>query len=225
MEKTIQKIIFDCLSHFILLSILLFLPAWSLSFWQAWLYLFAFLVPTTLITLYLAKHNLKLLESRLKTGPFAEKEKSQKIIQGFATLFTIGMLIIPGLDFHYHWSTVTISVVVISDLFIVAGFLIVFFVFKENSYTSAVIEVKEDQQVISTGPYRIVRHPMYSGAIMIFVFTPLALGSLIALPFVIPLILVIVARLLDEEKYLQKNLNGYEEYSQKTPFRLVPYIW
>jgi protein-S-isoprenylcysteine O-methyltransferase Ste14 len=113
----------------------------------------------------------------------------------------------------------------IADGFVALGFLLVFLVFRENSYTSAVIEVAQDQKVIDTGPYRLVRHPMYSGASLLLLFTPLALGSWVALPLAVGLILVVVVRLREEEKFLSANLNGYEAYRQRIRYRLVPLIW
>jgi protein-S-isoprenylcysteine O-methyltransferase Ste14 len=113
----------------------------------------------------------------------------------------------------------------LGDIFVLLGLLIVFLVFKENSYAAGVIEVGKGQKVISTGPYAIVRHPMYTGALLMLCFVPLALGSWWGLVFVFPMFIVIVFRLLDEEKFLSKNLPGYEGYRQKTRYRLVPLVW
>ena len=178
-----------------------------------------------LITAYLIKFDQKLLASRVQAGPTAETQKVQQVIQSLAGLFFIGLFIVPGLDFRFHWSTVPPVVSWISNGFVVLGFYIVFLVFKENSYTSAVIEVSNAQKVIATGPYSVVRHPMYAGAILLLLFVPLALGSWVAIPFPLPLILVVVVRLLEEEKFLLANLSGYEAYRQKVRYRLVPFIW
>jgi protein-S-isoprenylcysteine O-methyltransferase Ste14 len=105
------------------------------------------------------------------------------------------------------------------------GFYFVYRVFKENSFTSALIEVQAEQHVITTGPYAVVRHPMYAGALLMMAATPVALGSWVALPFLLPLVAVIVARLLDEEKLLAQELPGYEAYRQRVPHRLVPRVW
>ena len=115
--------------------------------------------------------------------------------------------------------------VVMADVFVVLGLLIVFIVFKENSFTSAVIEVNEGQKVISTGPYGVVRHPMYAGALLMLLFTPLALGSFWGLLAFIPMLLVISLRVVEEEKFLSKNLSGYDEYCRKVRYRLIPFIW
>jgi protein-S-isoprenylcysteine O-methyltransferase Ste14 len=203
----------------------LFLSAWTVRYWQAWVYLAAFFIPVVFITLDLTKHDMKLLERRLSVGPTAEKRTGQKIIQTFANIFFIGMIILPGFDHRFHWSFVSPSIVALSDVFVVAGFIIVHLVFRENSFTSATIEIGAGQAVVSSGPYRFVRHPMYVGGAVIIVFTPLALGSYWALLSSIPLVMVIIARLLDEESFLKKNLAGYEEYCRKVKYRLVPFLW
>jgi protein-S-isoprenylcysteine O-methyltransferase Ste14 len=209
----------------IVLGVLLFVPAWSVDFWQAWVFLFIFSIAVVAITLYLLKNDPKLIEGRLKAGPYAEKEKNQKIIQTFASLFFILLIVVPALDHRFHWSDVPIHFVLVGDIFVLLGFLIVFLVFKENSYAVGVIEVGKGQKVISTGPYAVVRHPMYSGALLMLCFVPLALGSWWGLIFIFPMFFVIVLRLLDEEKFLSKNLPGYKEYRQKTRYRLVPFVW
>ncbi|HUX77905.1 MAG TPA: isoprenylcysteine carboxylmethyltransferase family protein [Anaerolineae bacterium] len=209
----------------LVLVLALFISAGSLSFWQAWVFLAVFSVCTILITAYLIKYDQELLASRVKAGPIAETQKSQQIIQSLVSLFFIGLFIVTGLDFRFHWSDVPPVVSLISDGFVVLGFFIVFLVFRENSYTSAIIEVSNEQKVIASGPYSVVRHPMYAGAILLLIFSPLALGSLVAIPCPVPLILVVAARLLEEERFLLANLSGYAEYRQKVRYRLVPFIW
>jgi protein-S-isoprenylcysteine O-methyltransferase Ste14 len=225
MSNLIAKTILGFLFLMLVLALVLFLSAGSLSFWLAWVYLGVFALCTILITAYLIKYDQKLLAGRVKAGPVAETQKSQQIIQSLASLFFIGLFIVPGLDFRFHWSQVPQVVSLISDGLVALGFIIVFLVFRENSYTSAIIEVSEEQKVISSGPYRIVRHPMYAGAALLLIFTPLALGSWVALPFPLPLILVVAVRLLEEEKFLLQNLTGYTEYRQNVHYRLIPFIW
>jgi protein-S-isoprenylcysteine O-methyltransferase Ste14 len=209
----------------LVLALALFIPAGALSFWQAWAYLAVFSVCTILITVYLIKYDPKLLASRVKAGPTSETQKSQRIIQSLAGLFFVGLFIVPGLDFRFHWSEVPPVVSLISDGFVALGFLIVFLVFRENSYSSAIIEVSPEQKVITSGPYGVVRHPMYAGAILLLIFTPPALGSWVAIVCPLPLILVVAARLLEEEKYLVTNLSGYAAYRQRVHYRLLPFIW
>ena len=207
------------------LAALLFLPAWTLHYWQAWTFLAVFSVAVLAITLYLVKKDPKLLERRLKAGPRAEKERTQRIIQLVATIAFVTVVVFPPIDHRFAWSTVPAYVSIAGDLLVFLGLLIVFFVFKENTFTSAVIEVDAQQKVVATGPYALIRHPMYAGALVMFVGTPLALGSLWGLLTIVPITVVIVLRLLDEEKFLARNLPGYSDYSDKIGYRLLPYIW
>ena len=203
----------------------LFLPAWTLNFWQAWVYLSIFAAASALITVYLWKCDHKLLESRLKAGPRAEKEATQKSIQALASLAFIGTLVLPSLDRRFLWSHVPLVCVIAGDVLVALGFLVVFFVYKVNTFTSATIEVAPGQRVISTGPYAFVRHPMYAGALVMLFATPIALGSWWGILMAIPMTLVIVLRLLDEEKFLLRSLPGYAEYCIKVRFHLAPHIW
>ena len=225
MSSLIVKSILGLVFLLVVLALALFISAGSVSFWQAWVYLVVWAVCVILITLYLVKYDQRLLASRVTAGPVAETQKSQQVIQSLASLFFIGLFIVPGLDYRFHWSNVPPIVSLICDGLVALGFYFVFLVFKENSYTSGIIEVAKEQTVISTGPYSIVRHPMYAGAGILLIFTPVALGSWVAIPFPLPLILVIVVRLLEEEKFLVANLPGYAEYQQKVRYRLIPFVW
>lgn len=208
-----------------LLGLILFLCAGSIRFWQAWLYLGLFGGSCLLITLYLMNKDLDLLQRRLTAGPAGEKTAKQKIIQTFASLSFLAIMAVPGLDQRFGSAQVPLWLTLTGDVFVVAGFYVVFLVFKANTYTSALIETAENQTVISTGPYALVRHPMYSGALLMLLFTPLALNSYHALPFFLPLLAVIIFRLLDEEKFLSANLPGYKEYCAKVRYRLIPGLW
>ncbi len=207
------------------LGILLFVPAWTFNFWQAWVYLFLFTVSAALITAYLWVKDPRLLERRLKAGPGAEKESGQKVIQILASLAFAGLLILPSLDYRFSWSGVPFFGVVAGDLMVVLGFYIILKVFKENSYASATVEMAPEQRVISTGPYAIVRHPMYSGALVMLFGTPLALGSWWGLLPFVAITFIIGWRLLQEEKFLTKRLAGYSDYCHKVRHRLAPSIW
>jgi len=210
---------------FVFLGVALFVPAWTLDFWQAWIYLFIFASASALITVYLWRYDPKLLERRAKAGPLAEKEKSQKLIQILASLAFIGTLVLPSLDRRYLWSHLPLAFVIAGDVLVALGFLAVFLVYKENTFTSATIEVSPGQRVISTGPYAIVRHPMYAGALVMLIATPLALGSWWGILMILPMTFALVLRLLDEERFLQESLPGYTEYCQKVRFRLAPFVW
>ncbi len=192
----------------ICLAVLLFLPAWTLDYGQAWTFLAVFTASVLAITLYLIKKDPKLLERRVNAGPGAEKEKSQKIIQFVAQIAFIAVLVFPSIDHRFQWSTMPLYIAVAGDVLVALGLLIVFFVFKENTFTSAIIEVGTEQKVISTGPYAFVRHPMYIGALVMLLGVPLALGSWWGLFTIVPITIVIVWRLLDEEQFLVKTLSG-----------------
>jgi protein-S-isoprenylcysteine O-methyltransferase Ste14 len=208
-----------------LLAIALFAPAWTLRFWQALLYLLLFAVSSAAITVYLWKRDQALLSRRISAGPIAEKSRAQQIIQLFASIGFLAILVVPSLDHRFSWSHVPLWIVVAGDLLVVLGFYIVFKVFCVNTFTSATIEVNEQQTVISIGPYAFVRHPMYSGALVMLLGTPLALASWWGLIAFIIMIAVIVIRLLDEEKLLLANLPGYAEYVARVRYRLMPYVW
>ena len=203
----------------------LFLTAGNVRYSQAWTFLAVFGVSVLAITLYLIAKDRALLERRVAAGPLAEQRSAQKLIQWVAGLAFIAIFVVAGLDHRLSWTRVSLGVVIAGHVLVALGLLIIFLVFKENSFTSGTIEVAPDQRVISTGPYRIVRHPMYSGAILMLVGVPVALGSLTALLAVAPLAAVIVVRLLDEERFLACNLPGYNEYCVRVRKRLVPLLW
>ncbi len=203
----------------------IFLPVWTLRYWQGWACLAAFFVPAGAISVWVAKHDPALLERRLKAGPAAEKEKGQKVVQAFSSLVFLADFLVAAFDHRFGWSRVPAWVSFVGDLMMLAGFAIVFAVFRANSFTSAIIEVAEQQKVISNGPYALVRHPMYSGALIMLFGIPLALGSWWGMLVNVPMLAAIVWRLLDEEKLLVEKLPGYVEYRETVRYRLAPYVW
>ena len=209
----------------VVLGLFVFVPAGTLRFTEGWIVLALFGGSSLAITLHLAKNDPALLERRTKAGPAAEKQTKQKVIQGFASLAFLATLVVPALDHRFHGSRAPLSAVAIGDALVVLGFAVVFLVFRENTFTSALIEVAADQRVIDTGPYAYVRHPMYAGALVLVAGLPLGLGSWIGLTTVVPLAAVLVWRLLDEERFLSSRLAGYAAYCAKTPYRLVPRVW
>lgn len=207
------------------LAAALFVPPWTLDFWQAWLFLGVFAALTIAITIDLARRDPALLARRTKAGPTAEPTRTQQLIQSLASLAFIAIFVSAGLDRRWGWSHVPVAVVIAGAALVAIGLGLVGWVFRANTYASAVIDVEQGQQLVTTGPYAIVRHPMYSGASVMLAGTPLALGTWFAVGPVAVLIAVIVWRLLDEERTLVADLPGYADYRAKVTRRLVPYFW
>jgi protein-S-isoprenylcysteine O-methyltransferase Ste14 len=205
--------------------LVLFLPAWTLHYWQAWLYWLIYAALVLAGTAYLLERDPKLVERRLSVGPAAEKERSQKIIMVFASVVFVLTLIIPGIDHRLHWSDAPAWLALLGQVGVLLGYAMIFWVVRANSYAAATIRVEADQPVVSTGPYAIVRHPMYGGALLMLGLTPLALGSLWGLLMIVPIVAGLAWRLLDEERYLARNLRGYAEYCARIRYRLVPFVW
>lgn len=209
----------------IVLGALLFLPAWTLAYWQAWVFLVVFTASTQVIGIYLALKDPALLERRMKVGPAEEQSIVQKIIIFIAFLSLLALLVFCAFDHRFVWSPVPPIVSIVGDVLVALGLFIDLIVFRENSYGGSTVQIFEGQQVISTGLYGRVRHPMYVGVLVMMIGVPLALGSwwgLVILALIIP---VLVLRILDEEKLLKNDLQGYREYTQKVRYRLVPYLW
>ncbi len=214
-----------CFFFALFLGVLIFLPARTLAYWQGWSFFVIMISCCYAATIYFLKKDPALVSRRLNAGPIYEKEPRQKIIQSITGTLVLAQYVGGAWDYHIHGSSVPATLVVIADLGIFTGFYVIFLTLRENGFASAIVEVDRGQRVISSGPYARVRHPMYSGAILLFVFTPLALSSWWAL---IPgglLIAAVIWRLLDEEQFLRRNLDGYEAYYQRVRYRLVPGVW
>jgi len=209
----------------LIVATLLFAPAGTLAYWQAWVFLVVFLGCSIGLGLYFAAHDPALLERRMKAGPAAEQEPAQKIIIALLLAALALMLGGAGLDYRWHGATVPTWLVALSDIGIIVSFVFFFIVMKQNSYAASTIQVEPGQPVISTGLYGLVRHPMYSAALLLVACMPLALGSYRALLAVVIAIPVLAWRLLDEERYLTRNLPGYAEYCARVRYRLVPFLW
>jgi protein-S-isoprenylcysteine O-methyltransferase Ste14 len=209
----------------VILSTLIFLPAWTVRYWQGWICLLVFFACAAGITLDLMKRDPALLERRMSAGAGAEKVKSQKIIQVLSSVAFISLFVVSALDHRFAWSRVPAAGAAGGDLLIVLGFAFVFRVFRVNSFTSRIIEVTADQKVVSTGPYGLVRHPMYLGALILLIGIPMALGSWWGEVAIVPMILVLAWRLVDEERFLVRKLPGYDEYRHKVRYRLAPFVW
>jgi len=210
---------------FLAMAALLFGPPWTFDYWQAWVFLAVYFGGSTVLTLYLLKNDPALLERRMRAGPFAEERLSQKIIMAFTSAGFLGVLAIPALDRRFGWSHLPPAVALAGNALVLLGGFAVHRVFRENSFTSARIELAADQQVISTGPYARVRHPMYAGALVMMAGIPIALGSGWGLLPFAAMIPALLWRILDEEKFLAAGLPGYEAYRQKVRYRLIPGVW
>lgn len=204
---------------------LLFIPAGTLDYWQAWTFLAQYFTLSCAITLYLMRNDPALLQRRMRGGPTAEKEPAQRIIMALTSLGFIGLLLVPALDHRFGWSRMPAAAALAGEALMMLGWLAIFFVFRENAFASATIEVAPDQKVISTGPYARVRHPMYAGGLVLLLGMPIALGSWWGVLVLLVMLPALIWRLLDEEKFLTRNLPGYAEYQQKVRYRLVPGLW
>jgi protein-S-isoprenylcysteine O-methyltransferase Ste14 len=208
----------------VLIGFALFLSAGTINYWQAWVYLGVGAASSVPLMLYITKDPI-LLENRTKAGPTAEQRPLQKIIVACIAIPYIAAFIVPGLDYRFGWSGVPSWLSMVGDLSIFVAMWMVYWVFKENSYGSATVEITQDQKVISTGPYAIVRNPMYSSAAVYFIGMSLALGSYWGLIPAALVILGFVWRLFDEEKFLAQNLPGYTDYCTKVRWHLIPGIF
>jgi protein-S-isoprenylcysteine O-methyltransferase Ste14 len=199
-----------------------FLPAGTFAFWEAWVVLAILFIPMVLGFTYWLKNDPELLERRSKTS---EKEAEQKLIIKILSLFFVLTFLIPGFDKRFGWSIVPVVVVVAADILVMLGYGICFLVIRENRFASRTVEVEQEQSVISSGLYANVRHPMYLGVLLMCISLPLALESYWAMIPALLIIPVLVARIRNEESVLVRELNGYQEYMQKTKYRLIPGIW
>jgi protein-S-isoprenylcysteine O-methyltransferase Ste14 len=209
----------------ITLAVLIFLPAWSLAYWQGWLVWALFLVCCVAITQYFLVHDRALIERRMESGPGAEREPRQKLIQTFSSLLVIAIFLVSALDHGRRWSSVPLAPVLLGAALIVLGFAVMFLAFRDNSFAASIIQVDRGQKVIDTGLYARVRHPMYSGALIMFAGIPLAMASWWGLVPAALLAAAIVWRLTDEERFLARNLAGYDAYRGRVSARLVPGVW
>jgi protein-S-isoprenylcysteine O-methyltransferase Ste14 len=225
MTAVTRKAVAGFVLLFAALAAALFGPARSLDYWQAWVFLAVYATTGAAITVDLARRDPALLARRVHAGPAAESTPRQQWIQGLASLAYLAVFVVAGFDHHEGWSHVPLAAVIAGDALVVLGMFVVFRVFRANSFTSAVIEVGRDQPLVSTGPYAVVRHPMYAGALVMMLGAPIALGSWWGLVPVAAVVAVIVARLLDEEALLTTQLPGYAEYRRRVRHRLVPRVW
>jgi protein-S-isoprenylcysteine O-methyltransferase Ste14 len=222
-----SKLILQSTITFLSASALLFVPAGTLNFWEAWVYLAIVFIPMVYFSVYYYKYDRAVVERRMETR---EKESEQKWIMRVAMTICVLGLLVPGLDHRFGWTHkltggVPLWVEIVAQILVLAGYLETMWVIDLNRYAARTVRVEEGQKVISTGPYLFVRHPLYTGGLIMWLVSAPALGSYVALPFFALLFPVLVLRLLNEEKVLRRDLPGYAKYCEGTRYRLIPYIW
>jgi protein-S-isoprenylcysteine O-methyltransferase Ste14 len=223
--KTALQAIASGLIGLVVFGLLVFWPAGTFDYWQGWAFIVVFAAATTIPSLYLAATNPAALKRRMQAGPTAETRPLQKLIISFAFLSLGATIVLSALNFRFGWSAVPAAISVVGDVLVAVGLGIAMLVTIQNGYASANIAVESGQELVSTGFYGVVRHPMYFGNVVLMVGIPLALGSYWGLLFLIPGMAGLVARIVDEEEVLTKELTGYPAYMQKVHYRLVPYVW
>lgn len=204
---------------------LIFIPAGTLRYWQGWAYAAVFAGTSAAFTVYLAIHDPALLERRMQAGPAHEREPAQQVIMALATLGFVALIVLSALDRRFGWSRVPSLASVAGDVLVALGFYVFYLVVRVNSFAAANIRVEQGQTVVSIGPYAVVRHPMYAGALVLLVGTPPALGSWPALLIALVLVPILVLRILNEEQVLLRDLPGYSDYRRTVRHRLVPFVW
>jgi protein-S-isoprenylcysteine O-methyltransferase Ste14 len=223
--KTLARLTASSILGLVAFGVTLFLPAGTFNYWQAWVFIAVFTVATIVPTIYLYRTNPAALQRRMHVGPRAETRPAQKIIitASFVDIFV--MMAFSAFDRRMGWSTVPVWVSLLGNVLVAAGLGIAMVVIAQNGYAASTVRVETGQQLVSSGVYSFIRHPMYVGNLAMMFGIPLALGSYWGLLFVIPGVAVIVFRILDEEKLLTEELAGYREYAQRVRYRLMPNVW
>jgi protein-S-isoprenylcysteine O-methyltransferase Ste14 len=208
-----------------LIALAMFWPAGTFDYWQAWVFLGVFVVLAVLYTVYMGIANPAALQRRMNAGPAHESRPIQKVVSAGVGLTFFALLVVCGFDHRFGWSNVPTPVVFIGDVLVVVGLGLAMLVVVQNNYAAANITVEADQTVVSTGLYGLVRHPMYSGSLIMLVGTSLALGSYWGLVGAAVMAMLFAVRIVDEEEALTDQLSGYREYTEKVHSRLVPHVW
>ena len=223
--KTDLKLWSSALIGLVVLGVMLFWPAGTFNYWQAWVFIAVFTLATIVPSMYFKRTDPAALQRRMHGGPRAETRAVQKliIIGAFAGLFA--MVVFSAFDHRFGWSRVPAAVSLLGDVMVVVGLGLSMLVIAQNSYAAATVRVEAGQKLASRGLYALVRHPMYAANVILMLGIPLALGSYWGLVFIVPGVLALIFRILDEEKMLTQELAGYREYTQRVRYRLMPYVW
>lgn len=207
---------------FLLVAVLIFVPAWSISYWQGWLLMCVLFIPMFIAGIFMLFKSPDLLKKRLDAK---EKEEEQKIVIILSGLVFLLAFIFAGLNFRFKWIVLPDMVSYIATIIFLISYLFYAEVLRENAFLSRTIEVQQNQKVIDTGLYGIVRHPMYMTTLFLFLSMPLILGSLISFFIMLFYIPIIIKRINNEEKVLEKSLDGYADYMKKIKYKMLPFIW
>ena len=207
---------------FVFICVLLFLPAGTVHYWNAWLFMAVLFVPMIILGIVMLFKSPDLLKKRLDAK---EKEGEQKWVVALSGIMFMAAFVVAGFNFRFSWHSLPDFVIWISVAMFLLSYLMYVEVIRENAFLSRTIEVQENQKVIDTGLYGIVRHPMYSATIILFLSIPLILGSLISFFIMLAYIPIIAIRINNEEQILEEGLKGYKEYKQKVRYKLIPFIW
>jgi protein-S-isoprenylcysteine O-methyltransferase Ste14 len=223
--KNIGKGLVSATLGLVAFGVMLFLPAGTFHYWQAWVFLAVFALSTWIPSVYLMRTNPAALERRMRAGPLAETRTLQRIVMTVLFICFPAMLVVSALDHRFGWSPVPATVCLVGDVLVALGLGLAMLVLIQNSYAAVNVTVEGDQKLASTGLYGLVRHPMYTGNVILMVGVPLALGSYWGLVLVIPGLAVLAMRIRDEEKLLEEELAGYADYTRRVRYRLLPYVW
>jgi len=206
-------------------GVLLFAPAGTLHYWQAWVFLAVFALSTWIPSVYLMRTNPAALDRRMRVGPLAETRPLQRIVITAIFICFPALFVISALDHRFGWTTVPTAVCLLGDVLVAAGLVLAMAVIVQNGYAAANVTVETGQTLVSTGLYGLVRHPMYTGNVLLMAGVPLALGSYWGLVLLLPGMALLMLRILDEEQLLTQELTGYREYTERVRYRLLPYLW
>ena len=221
-----MKLLFEAVIKYILgvviIGLILFIPAGTLNFWNAWLFMALLFIPMFFVMIVLWLKNKDLLRKRISKR---ENEKTQKIVINLSLLIIVISFVVTGLDFKYDFSRLPNSAVIVGSITLVISYGLFIEVMRENTYLSKIVEIQENQKVIDTGLYSIVRHPMYMATTILYLSFPIVLGSLLAFIILLPFPFILVRRIKNEEDVLEKGLDGYKEYKQKVKYKMIPFIW
>ncbi|TPG36018.1 methyltransferase family protein [Mycolicibacterium hodleri] len=223
--KLVVQTLASMVSGVLFFGLALFLPAWTFDYWQSWVFIAVFMVATLIPSIYLAVKHPAALQRRLKAGPAAETRPVQRVVMTATLLAVVALLALSAVDHRLGWSSVPRPIVILGDVLVGIGLLVAQLVVVQNDHAAATIRVESSQELVSTGLYGVVRHPMYLGALVMMLGTPLALDSLWGLVVLIPASAALTARIVDEEKMLTEELAGYGEYTRRVGYRLLPGVW